>query len=110
MKKTGVNLRVILVIVNMLMAIGSVAAYLIYGENQYVDLTTIGLIAFLMLLNSYWLDWVIIDVVILLASIPIWMFFFASRRTSNAGGAGPKASRRQTGQFPPPMQALERKS
>lgn len=67
------------------------------------------LMAFLMLLNSYGLDWVIIDVVILLASIPIWMFFFASRRTSNAEGVGLKASRPQVGQVSQPVQALERK-
>ena len=37
------------------------------------------LIFFQLLLNSYGFDWVVIDTVILIASIPIWVFFFAAR-------------------------------
>jgi hypothetical protein len=41
MRKTGVDLRAVLGIVNAMMAAGSVAAYALYGANRYVDLNTI---------------------------------------------------------------------
>jgi hypothetical protein len=36
------------------------------------------LMTFLMLLNSYGLDWVLIDISVLIATLPLWIFFFQS--------------------------------